>query len=115
MYQFKGNEITSTVVFLDVDYFFYFREIDSPKRLLDIAAAIYSQAWEYLIVHKVNIKSEKRSDLRKIIQDVELNGLPSLRSLQKTLLEIPSEWSQNLITIEQDAASGEPSLSDLKV
>jgi hypothetical protein len=53
--------------------------------------------------------------LRKIIQDVELNGLPSLRSLQKTLLEIPSEWSQNLITIEQDATSGEPSLSDLKV
>jgi hypothetical protein len=44
-----------------------------------------------------------------MIQDIELNGLPSLRSMQKTLLETPSERSQNLITIEKDAASGEPS------
>lgn len=50
-----------------------------------------------------------------MIQDIELNGLPSLRSLQKTLLETPSERSLNLITIEKDAASGEPSFFYLKV
>ena len=50
-----------------------------------------------------------------MIQDVELNGLPSLRSLQKRLLETDSERSQNLITIEKDGASGEPFFFYLKV
>ena len=44
-----------------------------------------------------------------------MSGLPSLRSLQKTLLETHSERSQNFITIEQDADFGQPSLFELKV
>ena len=44
-----------------------------------------------------------------------MSGLPSLRSLQKKLLETHSERSQNFITVEQDTDFGEPSFFDLKV
>ena len=108
-----GNEITSTVSFLEADYFLI------SDRLI-VQNVYQTSLLPFILKHEstlqcftVIIKSEQRSKIRNLIKDIDLNGLPSLRSLQKTLLDSPQAMSQSSISTEHDL-SGE-SQFDLKV